>query len=185
MDDVLARHWGWIALRGAAALLLGAVTLFHPGVTVTLLALGFGVYAIVDGAFRVLSSLSSRRGEGNWSLLLLSGITGVAAGSFVFFLPGITLSAVLRLLTGWGLLAGALEAASAARLRRLIEGEWLLAATGGLTVVLGLMMALTSLVDPIQVALWLGAYAMLAGSALLVLSLRLRRWSRGHGTVYG
>ena len=185
MDDVLARRWGWVGLRSAAALLLGAVTLFHPGVTITLLALLFGVYAIADGGFRVLSSLSNRRGRQNWSLLMLSGIAGLAAGSYVFFVPGVTIVALLRLLTAWGLVAGALEAASAARLRRLIDGEWLLAASGALTVLFGVTVAITSLDDPVAIALWLGAYGMLAGSALLVLSLRLRRWARGHGTVYG
>lgn len=183
MDDVLTRHWGWVALRGAAALLLGVLTLFYPAVTITLLVLFFGAFALADGIFRVISALAKRRGEEHWIAMLLGGVVGIIAGAVTFFVPGLTAAALVLLVALWAIVAGAAEIGAAIRLRKVIEGEWLLAASGILSVVFGALMLVVPAVGALAVALWLGVYATLIGGLLVVLSLRLRRWHRGHGTV--
>jgi uncharacterized membrane protein HdeD (DUF308 family) len=45
-----AASWRAQALRGLVALLFGLVVLFWPGPVLTVLALMFGTYAVVDGA---------------------------------------------------------------------------------------------------------------------------------------
>ena len=63
MLELLARNWGLIALRGAAALLFGLLTLFMPGITLAVLILLFGAFAIADGVFTVGAALRRRRSE--------------------------------------------------------------------------------------------------------------------------
>src|SRR5262245_3782465 len=61
--DVLARHWWAIALRGAAAIIFGILAFVMPGVTLAVLVLLFGAYALVDGIFNIVAALSGRSGQ--------------------------------------------------------------------------------------------------------------------------
>lgn len=184
MDDLLARNWPWIALRGAAALLFGVLTLFYPEVTVAALVLLFGTYALADGLFRVMSAIANRRGEQHWAAVLIAGVVGITAGATTFFIPDLALRALLLLVAGWAIVSGIFEVVAAVRLRRLIEGEWRLALSGALTVVLGVLLAALPLAGAIAIALWIGAWATTLGGLLIALALRLRRWHRGHGAVF-
>jgi uncharacterized membrane protein HdeD (DUF308 family) len=88
--DVLARNWGWIALRGVAALVFGLITLFNPVITVKTLVLLFGAYALADGMFAIVSALANRRGDRHWVSLLISGIVSIGLGVLTFLTPRIT-----------------------------------------------------------------------------------------------
>ena len=184
MDDLLARNWPWILLRGAAALLFGVLTLFYPEVTLAALVLLFGTYALADGLFKVMSAIANRRGEQHWLAVLTAGVTGITAGAVTFFIPDLALSGLLLLLAGWAIVSGILEVVAALRLRRLIEDEWRLALAGALTVAIGVLMAALPLAGTVAIALWIGAWAITLGGLLIALALRLRRWHRGHGAVF-
>ncbi|MDQ2670360.1 MAG: HdeD family acid-resistance protein [Gemmatimonadota bacterium] len=181
MDDILVRHWDWIALRGAAAFLFGLVTLFYPEITVTALVLLFAVYAILDGVFRVAAALAKRRGEEHWTSMLLSGVLGITAGAIMFFFPEFTLLVLVLVLAGWAIVTGVLEIVAAVRLRRVIEREWFLALAGVVSVLFGVLLMALPITGALTVALLAGAYAVVLGSLLLALSLRLRGWQRTRG----
>ena len=66
--DQLAKNWGWIALRGAAAVIFGVLAFAWPGVTLVVLALFFGAYAFLDGIFALIAAKAARRsGRLFWS----------------------------------------------------------------------------------------------------------------------
>jgi uncharacterized membrane protein HdeD (DUF308 family) len=67
-----------------------------------------------------------------------------------------------------------LEIAAAVRLRKEIEGEWLMALSGILSVGLGLLLALFPDAGGIGLVWYLGAYAIAFGILMVVLSWRLR-----------
>ena len=58
MLEGLARHWWVMAVRGAAALLFGIVALIWPQITLTVLVLLFGAYALVDGVLALVTAFS-------------------------------------------------------------------------------------------------------------------------------
>ena len=91
---MLARSWGWIVLRGVVAVVFGVLTLMNPAITLALLVLWFGAYALVDGIFAVVSAITSRKTEAHWLFLLLGGVWGIAFGVCTILWPEITLEGV-------------------------------------------------------------------------------------------
>src|SRR5918912_3707466 len=179
--DLLARNWGWMALRGVAALLFGVLTLFNPGITLAVLVLLFGAYALVDGIFTVVAAIANRRGEPHWVALLVGGLASIVVGVGTFLVPGVTAIVLLYFIAAWAIVTGAAEIATAIRLRRVMTGEWLLALAGVLSVLFGVLLIARPGAGALAVVLWIGAYAIVFGVVLLALAFRLRAWGRGQG----
>ena len=68
-------------MRGAAAVIFGLLALVLPGVTLTVLVLVFGAYALVDGVLAIVAGL---RGVGPRWLLIVEGVIGVLFGILAF-----------------------------------------------------------------------------------------------------
>src|SRR6266566_1527542 len=82
MVDELARHWWVIALRGVAALLFGVLAFVWPGMTLAVLVLLFGAYALVDGILGILAAF--RGGVQHRIVMLVEGVVSVLAGLAAF-----------------------------------------------------------------------------------------------------
>ena len=104
MLTLLARNWGWVLLRGVAALIFGLLALFNPGITLVVLVILFGSYAIVDGIFTIISAIANRQGEPHWVALLINGLVSLAIGIVTFLWPGITALALLFLIAAWAVI---------------------------------------------------------------------------------
>lgn len=177
-DSLLARNWSLMALRGAAALLFGLLTLFNPALTLQLLVLFFGVYVLVDGLFAAGSAVANRRDERPWGSQLTVGILEIGIGLVTLFWPGVTGMALLFMVAFWAVIMGIGAIFTAIRLRKVIEGEWLLALVGALSVVFGVVIVFFPGAGALAIAIWIGAYAILIGILLLALAFRLRGWAR-------
>ena len=174
MEFLLSRNWGWIALRGLAAVVFGLLTLFDPRISLTALVLLWGAYAFVDGIFAIVSAVRDRRQEPHWVSLLVTGIAGVVAGLLTFFVPGITALVLLYFIAAWALITGIAEIVAAVRLRKVITGEWMLALAGLLSAIFGVFLFAFPGAGALTVVLWIGTYALVLGIVLLVLAFRLR-----------
>src|ERR1700681_2001068 len=86
--DDLARHWWVIALRGLAAVLFGVLAFVWPGMTLAVLVLLFGAYALVDGILAIV--VAARGGTDHRLFMGLEGVVGVLAGLATFVFPGLT-----------------------------------------------------------------------------------------------
>jgi uncharacterized membrane protein HdeD (DUF308 family) len=176
--DTLVRNWWVVLLRGLAAIIFGLITFFAPEISLMVLVIVFGAYALVDGILAIVSAIRWRGEVNRWWVLLLEGLTGVAAGVVTFIWPGISALALLFVIAAWAVVTGALEIAAAIRLRKIIAGEWLLALIGIASVALGIMLALFPGPGALALVIWIGAYAMVTGVLLVVLAFRLRSWGR-------
>lgn len=169
---MLAGNWWALLLRGIAAVLFGLVALFWPGITLYVLIIFFGAYALVDGIFAIVAGVRGVGGR-RW-LLLAVGVLGVLAGLIAFFYPNITALVLLYVIAFWAILSGILEVVMAISLRREIENEWLMGLSGVLSVVFGVLLAALPRVGLLSLVWLIGIYALIFGVALIVLSLRLR-----------
>ena len=172
----LADRWWMLAVRGAAAIVFGILSFIAPGTSLIALVAFFGAYAIVDGAFNIGVGIA-RHGEPNWGWLIFGGATSIAAGVLTFLWPGITAFVLLMFIAAWALVRGIAEIAAAVRLRKYIQGEWLLALSGIFSIAFGVLMFLFPGAGALAVVLWIGAYAVVFGAVMIGLSLRLRSWT--------
>ncbi|HXT49149.1 MAG TPA: HdeD family acid-resistance protein [Gemmatimonadaceae bacterium] len=180
MHNVLTRNWGWVAMRGVAALIFGLLTLMNPAITLAVLVLFFGAYALVDGIFAVVTAIANRRGEPHWVGLLVAGLAGIVIGVCTFLAPGITATLLLFFIAAWAIIVGVAELTAAFRLRKIVTGEWMLVLAGILAVALGLLLLTRPAVGALAVVLWIGAYALVSGLLLIGLAFRLRSLGRLH-----
>ena len=170
----LAKSWWALAIRGVAAIIFGVLTLLLPGVTLAVLILLFGSYAIVEGAVNVIAAVRGRGEERAWWALLLAGLVSITAGVVTFLRPGLTELALLYVIAAWAVVTGVLEIAAAIRLRRRIRSEAWLGLNGILSIVFGVLTMLIPGGGALTIVWLIGAYAILFGSLLLRLSFRLR-----------
>ena len=172
--NTFAANWRALALRGLVALLFGLVVLFWPGLVFAVLALLFGIYAVVDGAITFVPALrSSDRGARRW-LPLIEGAVGVIAGLVALLLSGMTLNGLVYVIVGWALATGVLKILTAIVLRAEVENGWLLAGSGALSVLFGVLLAVLAGSDVPFLAPLIGAFAVVVGLALIVFAFRLR-----------
>ncbi|GAA4900075.1 HdeD family acid-resistance protein [Streptomonospora salina] len=179
MRDYLAMHWWVLAVRGAAAVLFGFVALLWPGITAIALAAAFGVYALVDGVFAGWAALRAQ--EDDRIPLVSEAVLGVVVGLVVLAWPVATVLVLTVLLGLWAIVTGLFEIVTAYRLRREIHGEWLYIFGGALSVAFGLVIWIVPFGSAVAMSFAIGAYALVFGIALIVLSLRMRRFSQEGG----
>ena len=180
MDTLLARNWGWVALRGVAGVIFGLLTFMNPGITLVVLILFFGAYSLIDGIFAAIAAIRNRKAEAHWVALLIGGIAGIIIGVCTFLAPGISAIVLLYFIAAWALVIGFSEIVAAIRLRKIITGEWMLVLAGVASVALGLFLLSRPALGAIAVVVWIGAYAFVSGILLIALGFRLRSWARTH-----
>jgi uncharacterized membrane protein HdeD (DUF308 family) len=168
----LSGNWWALLLRGIAALLFGLAALFWPGITLYVLIIFFGAYALVDGVFAIAAGIRDSGGR-RW-VFLAEGVLGILAGLIAFFYPGMTAFVLLYVIAFWAILTGLLRIVMAIWLRREIENEWFLVLSGVISVLFGVILA--ALPGPGLLALvWVvGIYELILGVALIVLGFEVR-----------
>ncbi len=173
------RNWWVYVLRGVAALAFGVLSWVLPGMALLTLVLLFGAYAIVDGGSALAATVEEKRSHERprW-LLVAYGIVGILAGVVAFIAPGITAFALLMLIAARAIVVGGLEIAAAIRLRKEIHGEWLLALSGVLSILLGVALFLFPGLGALGLLLWIGAWAVVVGGLLVALGIKLRSIKR-------
>lgn len=176
--STFAANWRALALRGFVALLFGLVVLFWPGLVLTVLTVLFGIYAVVDGAITFVPALRSSGRGTRRSLPLAEGTVGIIAGMVALFWPGMTANGLIYVIAGWAVLTGVLKILTAVLLRAEVENGWLLAGSGALSVLFGILLIVLAGSDVPFLAPLIGAFAVVVGLALIVFAFRLRERRR-------
>lgn len=179
MFDLESHRWWVYAVRGVAAILFGIMALVWPGLTLAVLVLLFGAYALVDG-ITLLVALARGNTEARrhkWVTGIM-GALGIAIAVVTILWPGITALTLLYLVAFWAIAMGALQIVLAIDFQGEIVPQFLLVLGGVFSLVFaGLLIAFpgTGLVSLV----WLvGLWAELFGISSLVLAYRLRGFER-------
>jgi uncharacterized membrane protein HdeD (DUF308 family) len=170
MNNILSQNWWVIALRGLFAILFGVLAFMLPGVTLRVLILFFGVFALVDGIWAVVHGIGQK-----WLTLFLEGLIGIAAGVFTFFWPGITGLALIYIIAFWAVITGVLEIGTAIKLRKAMKGEWLMALGGIISIIFGVFVVTYPRSGALAIIWVIGTYAIVFGVLFMILAFRFRR----------
>jgi uncharacterized membrane protein HdeD (DUF308 family) len=172
--QVSRNYWWILAIRGLLAVLFGLAAFLWPGLTLLVLVLLFGAYALIDGVIAVVVSLQERRVFARWWVLLLEGLVGIAAGVVAFVWPGITALALLYVIAAWAIVTGVLEIVTAFSARLPLAIEWTLALAGILSVALGVLLAILPGPGLLGLVWLIGIYAIVFGVLLIVRAFQFR-----------
>ncbi len=175
MAQVLVRNWWALASRGVLGILFGLVAFLHPGMTLGVLVLMFGVFAVAAGAFAIVAGIRAAEHHERWGALMIEGVAGITVGLLTFVWPALTAVVLLYLIAAWSIITGVLEIAAAIRLRRTIRGEWLLGLNGALSVLFGFLLVAMPPIGFLTLVWLVGGYALMFGILLLGLAFRLRK----------
>ena len=176
----LASNWWALALRGVLSILVGVLALTKPGATLAALVLLIGAWMFVDGVFAIMAALRGMRRGDRWGWMLVEGILGIVAGIIVFRTPATGAIVLLWLVAFWAITHGIAEIAAGIKLRKIIDNEWLLIIAGVLSLALGIYVLMRPGVGLLLLVTWVGVYALFAGILMLMLSLKIRKWSHEH-----
>jgi uncharacterized membrane protein HdeD (DUF308 family) len=165
------RNVGLLALRGVIAVIFGLLAIVWPGVTIVALAVLFGAYVLVDGAFTFLGAFRRELDPGQRAANVVIGLLSVVAGVLVLVWPDITALVLVVLAGVWLLASGIVALVMAARQR----GHGPLVALGVVSVGAGILILIRPDVSAVALAVVVGVYALIAGVLMLVEAWRQRR----------
>jgi uncharacterized membrane protein HdeD (DUF308 family) len=175
MAAILRTNWWALVLRGVAAILLAIVTFAVPHITLAVLATIFGFYALIDGVLAIVSTIKAVQGHRRWGAFLLEGILGILVGLYAILFPLAAAAIFVTIMAAWAVITGILEIAAAIRLRRHIQGEWLLILSGVLSILFGIILFAEPLAGAVFFAWVLAGYGLIFGVLLITLGFRVRR----------
>jgi uncharacterized membrane protein HdeD (DUF308 family) len=156
---VSRNYWWLLAIRGLLAVLFGIAAIVWPGLTLLVLVLLFGAYALVDGVVAVVVAFQERKFFSQWWVLLLAGLVGIIAGLIAFFWPAITALALLYVIAAWAIVTGVFEIAAAVSGRLPMTLEWTLGLVGVLSILLGVLLAIQPGAGLLSLVWVIGVYA--------------------------
>jgi uncharacterized membrane protein HdeD (DUF308 family) len=174
--DLYKQAWWMLLIRGIVAVLFGILAITWPGLTLATLIIFFGAFALVHGVFAVIGSIAGRKEADDWWLVLLEGILGIIIGIMTFAWPALTGLVLAYFIAAWALINGILRIYGAIKLRRVIEGEWLLIISGIIGVLFAIFVFARPLAGALAIILFIGIYAIVLGLLGIILSFRIKGW---------
>jgi len=97
------RRWLYV-LAGVVGVIAGLAAAFWPGVTVLVLVLWAGAWAVVTGVLEIAAAVRGE-GSGRW-VMALAGVLSIVAGLFILIWPDIGALALATVLGIYALAAG-------------------------------------------------------------------------------
>jgi uncharacterized membrane protein HdeD (DUF308 family) len=173
-----AENWWVLLLRGIVAIAFGVLAWAQPGITIATLVIFFGAYVLVDGVFGIWMAIAGRKESQDWWVMLLWGLVSVGAGVLTFMAPGVTTVVLVLYVAAWAIATGVLQIVAAVRLRKEIDGEWMLILAGVASVLLGIVLMMQPGAGAVGLLWVIAAYAVFFGVLLVILSFKVRGLKR-------
>jgi uncharacterized membrane protein HdeD (DUF308 family) len=175
LSKILSRYWWMTLLRGVLWILFGIVVFTNPVISVVSLTLTFGAFALADGIGHIVTALGGHKENDDRWVLFLVGLCGLGVGVLTFITPEITALVLLFYIAMWAIATGLLEIVAAIRLRKEIEGEFWLAASGLISLAFGVFLIARPGPGVLSVLWLLGGFAVAYGVTLVLLALRVHK----------
>lgn len=173
----LSRSWWVLVLYGVIGVLFGLASIAWPGKTAVALTWAFGVMALAEGIISLLA-LFKKDVAISKGWLAVYALASLLFGAMAVSNPLATAGVLLLFLAAWLLVAGVYRIVVAIRVRKEIEGEWLIALSGVLAIALAVLFVMYPVAGLVTLALWIGIGALIYGVLQIIAGFRLRKWVR-------
>ena len=170
--EQISRTWWLVLIRGIVAIIFGILAMIWPGITLWVLVIFFGAYAIVSGLFALFAAFGHNVQSRAW--LIISGILGILAGIIAFVWPGITTLALLYVIAFWAIFSGIAEIVAGIQARKVIDNEWMLIIGGILSVIFGILLIIWPGSGALALTWLIGIFAVIYGIAMIALSFKMK-----------
>ncbi|HEX5418030.1 MAG TPA: HdeD family acid-resistance protein [Chloroflexota bacterium] len=157
------QSWWVYALAGVFSLLFGLVAVLWPGLTLFVLVVLFGVFALIDGILALIAMFRAIKAHVTWWPSLVLALIDISAGLFVLGYPGVTTVVLLYAIAFWAILMGLFDIVLS-----LISAQFLLLVVGILSIVFGLLLLANPIAGALALVLVIGIFAMVRGIVLLI-----------------
>lgn len=162
MQQLVRDYRSALLFRGILAVIFGVLVLAWPRLSLVVLVLVFGIYAVVGGIVAVVDALR-RTHEQSWGLLLVEGILSIIVGVVALVWPAITAFAFLFLIAAWAIVVGVMEIVGAFTLPLGTGRQWLLGLAGLASIIFGVLIATWPRAGLLTVIWLIGIYAIVFG----------------------
>ncbi len=170
-----ARELGrWVGLRGLITLAFGILFLARPGTGVGVLVAVFAVYCFADGITSMIAAITGAAMRSR-AALAIESVLSVLAGVITLAMPGNVAVVILYIISIRALVVGALEVIAAIRFGHAIPSPWMVALTGLLSIVFGILLVRNPAAGLLSIAWLVGLYGVVLGCAQLAAAFALRR----------
>jgi uncharacterized membrane protein HdeD (DUF308 family) len=173
MIAVLARNWWAFLIRGLAGVAFGILAFIWPGITLLVLAIMIGAYALVDGIFALVAAFS-HAGAAHRGWLIFEGALGVILGVLIWLYPLYSAGLFVYLIAFWAIVTGLIEIIAGVRLRNVISDEILYILAGVASIVFGVLILRNPVAGALAVVWLIAFYAIIFGVLQIALSFRLK-----------
>lgn len=175
MNEMLKKAWRLTALRGVIAIIFGVMALSRPDLTLLAFTVLFAGFALISGIVMVVGSFQERAShDPDWWIALMLGLVAIGAGVIAMVHPALTALVLVLMIGAYAMVSGVLDIAAAIRLRKLVRHEWLLALSGLVALVFGVLVFMYPVQGGLAMAMYVGIYAIVSGALLLGFGLSLR-----------
>ncbi len=172
--DLVTPGWKLVAARGVVALLFGIVAFLWPSLTLSVLAMLFGAYTLVDGLITVGVGARSGSAAHAWTFGL-EGLLGVALGLVAMLWTRSAITFVVYGVGLWAIATGGLELVAARALRAADGAGTMLRVGGLLSLLLGFVVIVAPYASAVAFGVVLASYTLTFGAAMLGHASDLRR----------
>lgn len=159
-------------VRGVLGVIFGIVAMVWPVETIVVLTVLWGIWALVEGITLLVQAFRPGTQGRIWSIVM--GIIALVAAFFGIFRPGVTAVALTWILGIWLITRGVFELVGAFASSRATP-RWLLALSGLLSLVIGVLFVANPGTGAIAVAFWLGIVALIWGIMFVVAAIMVRK----------
>ncbi|QNK03116.1 HdeD family acid-resistance protein [Dyella telluris] len=181
MSSLLQRgvsRTGWLlVIYGVISILFGISAILWPGSTVVALTWAFGIMALAEGVIS-LFALFNRHVAVSRGWLVLYALASIVFGLLALWHPLAVVNVLLIFLAAWLIVAGVYRIVFAFRVRKEIQGEWMIALSGVLAIVLGGLLVAYPVAGLLTVAIWIGVAALVYGILQVIAGVRMHRFKR-------
>jgi uncharacterized membrane protein HdeD (DUF308 family) len=180
-EELLARTWKTMAVRGSLAIAFGVVALAWPSLGLTTLIALFAATALLTGGTAIAGAVSAPRGS-HRGWLAADGVLALAVGTAVLVWPDLSARALLFLIASWAVASGALVIGLSAFALPASGGRSLLPMLWGIvSVAFGVIMFARPGAGAVGLVALVSAFAIVTGTIQLTYALELRRAARDLG----